>query len=185
MNIACLGWGSLVWDPRELPFRGKWHIDGPSLPIEFARESMDGRITLVITEHSVTSNSLWSIMNVSSINDAKIALADREGISPKFINNSIGYWDKNSNSCHGLSSEEIKKWAENKNLDGVVWTNLKYGFRSSRGRMPEYIDVLEHLKALSGKSYSVAEEYVRNTPSQVKTEFRAKLEKDLGWRTIE
>ena len=26
MNIAILGWGSLIWDPRELNFDGTWKL---------------------------------------------------------------------------------------------------------------------------------------------------------------
>lgn len=38
-QIAIIGWGSLVWDPRDLPIESPWHDDGPELPIEFARIS--------------------------------------------------------------------------------------------------------------------------------------------------
>jgi len=34
------------------------------------------------------------------------------------------------NSPHVMSNQHAK--TKNKGLDGVVWTNLKYGFKSSR-----------------------------------------------------
>ena len=38
-NIAILGWGSLIWDPRDLQFDGQWRENGPLFPIEFSRPS--------------------------------------------------------------------------------------------------------------------------------------------------
>lgn len=50
--IVCLGWGSLIWDQKNLPVKGQWHEDGPSLPVEFVRQSINGRLTLVIDQSS-------------------------------------------------------------------------------------------------------------------------------------
>ncbi len=37
MKIAILGWGSLIWDRRDLQIAGDWQQGGPVLPIEFSR----------------------------------------------------------------------------------------------------------------------------------------------------
>lgn len=181
MNVACIGWGSLIWDARELPINTPWNNDGPLLPIEFARESSNGRITLVLTDNGNSIASLWVLMNVSNVIEAKAALAQREKISYINIECSIGFWDKASNSSHGQSSSRIETWAKNKELDGVVWTNLRYGFKSSRDVMPEYPNILSHFQSLPNEQRIAAEEYVRKTPIQISTEYRSRLETDLGW----
>lgn len=48
MRIVIPGWGSLIWNPGNLAMTGEWQPDGPMLPVEFARVSTDGRLTLVI-----------------------------------------------------------------------------------------------------------------------------------------
>lgn len=86
MLIGCLGWGSLVWNQRELPVRGPWFVDGPFLPIEFARLSNDERITLVLVEDRPLVRSLWNVMDVAGLDDAREALRKREGIPQSNVN---------------------------------------------------------------------------------------------------
>jgi len=38
-KIACIGWGSLIWDPRDLLVQREWFKDGALLPVEFARQA--------------------------------------------------------------------------------------------------------------------------------------------------
>src|SRR6266446_8766603 len=75
--IACIGWGSLIWDSRDLPHRGSWQNDGPLLPVEFARESggkTDGpgeKITLVICPDTPRVRTYWALLDVPDISRAQ------------------------------------------------------------------------------------------------------------------
>src|SRR5262245_37273344 len=89
-KIACLGWGSLVWDPRGLPTKGEWRDDGPRVRVEFLRKSGGGRITLVLHHSAAPLVSLWAELNVPDANSAVAALADREGTPER----NIGLWTK-------------------------------------------------------------------------------------------
>src|SRR5690242_11491763 len=95
-KVACLAWGSLVWDPRQLPVRREWFKDGPFVPVEFARQSSDGRITLVIEPNAEPVRVLWAHMLPHSLEDAKKALCDREGIPDRNRGARIGSWTTGS-----------------------------------------------------------------------------------------
>ena len=180
MSIVCLGWGSLVGAPRCLPIEGDWHTDGPALPIEFARESSDGRITLVLTEDGTLLESLWAMLAVTSLDEAKARLARREGISDHNVKCSIGFWDKGGKS-HGRFREVIGDWACSTKVDSVVWTNLKFGFKKSRDQLPTAEEVVCHLRGLDQEAHQKAKEYVCRAPLQIRTKYRAEIEAALGW----
>lgn len=180
-TIGCLGWGSLIWDPRNLPVRGAWFDDGPLLPIEFARESSDGRITLVICNVNYRVRSCWALLDANDLSTAKRYLATREGIEDKNIEKSIGLWEAAGGTSHGAGASEIAQWAQTKQLDVVVWTNLEVGLKSKRGTVPAIKAVLDHLRTLPHAQGVLAERYIRKAPPQIDTEYRRQIAQELGW----
>ena len=180
MKIACLGWGSLIWNPDGLPCLGDWGADGPYLPIEFTRESSDRRITLVLTPEVEDVRSLWTLLGVTSANDAVEALARRE----KCPVSRIGLWTPASDD--GSDSEmRIGRWARDQSFDGVVWTALGPGFQSSPGTVPSVEEVLSHLRSLTGTERDRAEAYVRKAPAQINTTYRGHIQAELDWLSVD
>ena len=195
MNVVCLGWGSLIWDKRCLPVSGRWNCDGPSLPIEFARESGDGRITLVVAKGTACVPVLWCNLCPDHINDidqAKSVLAVREGVAKKNIKCFIGFWTPDDCSGH-IGADIIGEWAQSCNIDAVVWTALESGLKPNsefklepdikrkRDCVPDIEDIIKHLKNLPEKNRQKAEEYVRKAPRQIETNYRTAIETKLGW----
>lgn len=180
-QIACLGWGSLIWDPGDLDTSGDWCGNGPDLPVEFARESGDGRITLVLSSQAKPTRVLWAPMSTDSLDKAKRNLAEREGISPKNEKYSIGFVDAHSSEMHGLCASTIFEWAKQQELSGVVWTNLKCGFKKSRDVMPSVEEILRHFRSLDQAALARAKEYVTNAPAQIQTTYRSRIMADMGW----
>ena len=70
------------------------------------------------------------------------------------------------------------------NLDAVVWTALKPKFQEEIGQIPTADEVIAFLKHLPPETKKVAEEYVRRAPAQVNTEYRRRIENELGWTPI-
>jgi|GEM_PF-173074 len=185
MRIAILGWGSLVWDPRELQVRGRWNDDGPLLPIEFARISSHGRLTLVL--HSGVDNvrTLWAYSGYEDLNPARENLREREGTSLERIG-CVSVAD-NQSHCHTVPEvcDIIRQWAEEKGLEAVVWTDLSSNFEDKTGMPLNEDNAVAYLRSLGGESLEKAEEYVRRAPSQVKTKIRERIERELGWTGLE
>lgn len=172
--IGCLGWGSLVWDPRTLPVAGEWRTDGPLLPLEFARESGDGRITIVLCDGVRAVHSCWAMLAVEDVSAGIVALAERESITTR-IAKDIGWWNSVDGKSHGVCASEIESWAKKLGLDGVVWTNLPCGFKSNRGQMPTQAEVLAHFAKLEGEALEKSKRYVLMAPPQIDTEYRRAL----------
>jgi hypothetical protein len=180
MSIVCLGWGSLVWDPRNLPLASEWYVDGPFLPIEFARQSQDGRITLVLATGAQLVRSLWCYLEVDSLEEARRRLAEREGISERNVKVSIGWWS-GTGGAHGECADIIGRWGDRIGANSVVWTNLRCRFDGQRDQVPTEEELIAHLRGLDGETLERAETYVRRTPQQIRTRFRSLIENSLGW----
>jgi hypothetical protein len=179
MVVACLGWGSLVWNPGGLNISSAWRTDGPTIPVEFARQSDNGRITLVVTGGAPEVPVLWATLAVDNIEKAKAELALREGISSRNISASIGYWTRTAAS-RGPETEAISRWAATLGLDGVVWTALRPRF-AKEYRTPSQTEVVAYLASLIGEQRLKAEKYCRRAPAQIKTPYRTLIESRLGW----
>ncbi len=184
-GIACIGWGSLVWRPESLPLRCGWCEGGPALPIEFARQSENRRITLVICPGRSRVPTRWSILDVTDIQSAIHALAlrewDRALRNPRWIEENIGSWEHATGAGHGMEVDAIAAWASARGFAGAVWTSLPCKFNDVNGAMPSEDEVIESLRALEGKERDLAEEYVRKAPSEVVTPYRRRIARELGW----
>jgi len=176
MTIACLGWGSLVWDARELPIHRHWFEDGPLVPVEFLRQSKDNRITLVLADGVPLVRSLWAIMDATDLAAAKEALRKREGAGK----NHIGGWAQGE-ARPALFS--LGEWASTRGIASVIWTALPPKF-AEKERTPSAEEVIAHLKSLRGAERDNAERYVRRAPAQIDTPIRRAIEAALGWTAL-
>ncbi|MFL9895910.1 hypothetical protein [Paraburkholderia sp. RL17-381-BIF-C] len=181
-KIVCLGWGSLIWNSGNLPLQSDWFGDGPSVQVEFARQSKNGRITLVLDRGAPPVQALWAVMESVNLNAARHALGDREGISPKARGRKIGAWPLHEEPLPGMVLD-LPKWAQERDIDGVVWTALSSKFCGEE-RTPEGKEVVRYLAGLTGETRELAEEYVRKAPRQIDTPYRRMIEAALNWPPI-
>ncbi len=187
MKTAILGWGSLIWQPKYLKFDANigWKENGPVLPIEFARISNDGRLTLVITPNGTEVPTLYAVSSFDSLDLAVLNLKKREGTSEEYI----GYYNKTKDEFSPIDftfKENIKNWIQTTNFDAVIWTNLpeNWEIRNEEKVVVKTIDPnnrIEYLQNLKGSESGLAEEYIRNTPKQIATTYRKQIITTLGW----
>ena len=183
--IACLGWGSLIWDPRSLPIRSAWFTDGPPVRAEFLRKSSDGRITLVLHESVAPVHSLWAIMDMDDPEQARAALGEREGIRSHRHHDLVGLWEPGQEPPHSTITD-LPEWARAHQVKAVVWTALSHNFPDKDSeRIASADEIIAYLSNLEGETLDKAKQYIRNTPQQISTGIRQAIEAALGWTAQE
>ena len=192
VSIAILGWGSLIWCPGSLRIRTAWRLDGPRLPIEFARISRDGRLTLVIQLGTEDQTTYWAVSELEELSDARDNVREREGSKLEDIH----YLDRDGRAAEGVPSEIARKMSEwldgHGDVQAAIWTGLPSNWRETRGRefsAADAIRYLEELEVAAGRAkatYDRAREYVRNAPPGIETVAGRQCAHEagptLGWR---
>lgn len=155
-------------------------LTGPLLSVEFARQSNNGRITLVLAQRSEPVPTLWSLFRTRDLAQARESLRVCEHIPRPRAADLIAHWRRGED--RGSETDAIiSAWAANRELEAVVWTNLAPKFAGTDGRMPTETEVIAYLRALAGEARQRAEEYVRRAPRQIDTAYRRAIEITLGW----
>lgn len=176
MQIAFLGWGSLIWDqgPEFDSKAGPWISDGPVLPIEFCRvsSSRKGALVLVIDPKLGTEvEVLYALSLRDNPDDALSDLRKREKTNMK----KIGFVNLLTGKKRGRYPEliaTIRDWAEKMDIQVVAWTDLESNFKSKTSVEFSNEAALDHLQSLKKAGLREAVKYIVNAPAQVDTKFR-------------
>lgn len=189
MQIACLGWGSLLWDPRTLPMVGGFEAVGPWLPIEFSRVASDGRVTLVIDPSAAPIRTQCVRLDAVDLDSAIAALGVREKIGPERRREWIGVQtrsqpDRDTGATPGPVRETIATWLGEGDFDAVVWTALPARTPDGRFAEPTLEALIAHLESLRGSARARAEEYIRRAPATTRTLRRDRFEAAFGWTPL-
>lgn len=131
--IVYLAWGSLYWNPEDLPIKNWIPATSLQLPLEFSRisDKGKGRLTLVIDEKNGTYNKIWySETSLKDVNKAINALKKREHT----IKDNIAYTNLKTNRKRVINTPKhvvnlIEDWAQSNNIDTVIWTDLKSNWK--------------------------------------------------------
>lgn len=180
MRIAVIGWGSLIWDPRDLQIKDKWHSDGPMLPVEFARVSSEDRLTLVLVDTVALQPTLWVLSGKPTLAEAVRNLAKREGTT----DSNIGRWSSTDEQINFQVQVRtlIGQWAQERKLDAVVWTALGPKKPNGENGLATEDELIEYLRTLvEGRKALAAKEYIEKAPTQIKTLLRMRIQREFGW----
>ncbi len=117
-------------------------------------------------------------MECDEIEDARRNLHTREGGD---YETDIAAWPHPKKFA---LSENISRWATPLGIDAVVWTALGNKW-DGQLRKPFVWEVIAYLKQLViEQKHEKAKEYIEKAPAQVKTPYRAAIERELGWKPV-
>lgn len=178
--IAILSWGSLIWKPQGLPYLGSWEPGGPVLPLEFTRVRTGRPLTLVldpVNGADCPTQFAWS--SRTRLADAIEDLQQRESASSE----EIGYIDLQED----LSSVQVYpqqidvehvvyQWCHKYQVTSAVWTAIPPNFTEELGTEFSVDAAIQYLEQLPKAEQESVLEYVQNTPPEIDTPFRRRVE---------
>ena len=181
-KIVYLGWGSLLWNYKDLKIDDWQQID-LQLPLEFSRMSQDGRLTLVIDEKNGAINKIWSTQaHYKNIDIAINALKKRE----KTLKSAISYINlpKKRYRIRNTSpklTQEIVMWALKEKIDVIIWTDLSSNWQQIRGKEYSIEDALQYFKSAPVIAQMKIFDYVFGAKQvgKIKTPFSVKFFKHM------
>lgn len=157
-------------------------MNGPSLPIEFARISRKWPLTLVIYPDASEVQVLWALSVYKILSEAIENLRCREETST----NNIGFICIQNNRSHWHEAHKrilptIRYWAAKKKFDAVVWTDLCSNFKKKTGNELNEDNIIKYLRNLEGETLCKAKTYICKAPEQIKTKIRLRIIQEFGW----
>ncbi|HEY9696258.1 MAG TPA: hypothetical protein V6D10_03285 [Trichocoleus sp.] len=178
--IAILGWSSLIWKPQDLPYEGFWEQGGPVLPLEFTRVKTARPLTLVLDPVNgvdCPTKFVWS--SRSNLTDAIKDLQERENASPE----ETGYIDLQQNLSSIQDHPEqidvdriVRQWCYEQQIPAAIWTAIPPNFAEELGVEFSVETAMQYFEQLSKPEQDSVMEYVQNTPPEVMTPFRQRVE---------
>jgi hypothetical protein len=182
--IAILGWGSLIWKPKQLPYDGFWRQGGPILPLEFSKVTPTRPLNIVLDPiNGVHCQARFAMSLRTTLAEAIADLKQRESCDDEFI----GYLDQ-ENDRSSLQEypqqidveDEVRQWCASQGISAAIWTAVPPNFEQCVGVEFSVSAAIEYLKELSQSGLNSALEYIRNTPAEIMTPVRKRVTEIWG-----
>lgn len=184
MDIAIIGWGSLLGKNKALNLSNDWKGDGPSLPLEFAYISKSKSLTLALNPSSPIVQTHWALGSFDSLDTARESVAR---LSRAKIDE-IGFLSKDDKSSSKKTSPEMQKelinWLVEKSLDKIIWLDRRSNFQEVTHLEFTLDTAVDYIMGLGKNEALAMERYVISTPEQIETPLRDSLRRELGWRNL-
>ena len=188
MDIAIIGWGSLIWDLEilEPQVDPRWQRGaGPALPLEFSRVSPKRKKALALIvdpEHGTSCATSLVVSRRNSLEKAVADLAARERAPLE----RIGYASAGGNWRSHVDgvAERFEAWFAASGFSGAVWTDLPGNFHEETGTPYSLTAALAYLQGLEGRSLLEAKRYIELAPEETMTSLRKTLAGEAWWADV-
>jgi hypothetical protein len=184
LDIAIIGWGSLLGKKKALNLSDYWKMDGPRLPLEFAYVSKSKSLTIALHSLSPNVQTPWASGSFDSLDAAIQTIAKLLRVNI----DEIGFFSKDDKRFSKKISPEMEKelmnWMAEKRFDKIIWLDRMSNFQEVTHSEFTLDTAVDYIMGLGKNEALAMERYVISTPEQIETPLRDRLRRELGWRNL-